>query len=136
MRHNKSLNDRERLLAIKWYAQQIIDFNKNKTFSEFVSDYRTNFASVFAIEQMGANVKETTEATQERHRDIPWREIYGMRNRIAHNYDGINMDLIWGVIKEDLPELVAQIDKILETDLKLTNDTNNKKVNFKKNLRR
>jgi len=117
--NKKPLTNRERLIAIKWYARQIIEFNKDRTFDDFVNDNRTNFASVFAIEQMSENSKYISDEIKERHDEIPWRELRGLRNRITHDYDNIRMDIVWGVVCDDLPDMIDKIDEILETDLKL-----------------
>lgn len=49
---------------------------------------------------------------EESHSDISWRQIYGLRNRIIHDYEGINLNLIWEIIQEDLPELLEKLKKI------------------------
>lgn len=49
---------------------------------------------------------------QQSNPSIPWKAIYGMRNKIVHDYDGINLSLMWETITEDLPELVEQLRKI------------------------
>ena len=117
--NKKPLTNRARLIAIKWYASEIIEFNKGRTFNDFVNDNRTNFASVFAIEQMSENSKYIIDEIKERYDEIPWRELRGLRNRITHDYDRIHMDIVWGVICDDLPDMIEKIDEILETDLKL-----------------
>ena len=43
------------------------------------------------------------------HPQIPWREMYGLRNRIVHDYEGVNLQLVWEIISEDIPELRCQI---------------------------
>ena len=48
------------------------------------------------------------------HSEIPWRAMYGLRNRIVHDYEGINLMLVWDVISEDLPELREQLLNLKE----------------------
>ena len=43
---------------------------------------------------------------------IPWNELYGLRNRIIHDYDGVNLRLVWEIISDDLPELLDQLQQI------------------------
>ena len=45
--------------------------------------------------------------------EIPWREMYGLRNRIVHDYEGVNLKLVWEIIQGDLPELEEALKKLL-----------------------
>ena len=46
------------------------------------------------------------------HPQIPWCQMYGLRNRIVHDYEGVNLQLIWEIISEDLPEVKEESDKL------------------------
>jgi len=111
--------DKERLEIMKWFASENIGFNEGKTFEDFQKISQLNFATVFAIEQISENSKFISEEVKKRHADFPWREIVDIRNVIAHNYDGVYMDLVWEVVQNHLPEIVEKIDNILKTDLAL-----------------
>ena len=47
------------------------------------------------------------------HPQIPWREMYGLRNRIVHDYEGVNLQLVWEIISEDIPELRDELEKLV-----------------------
>ena len=64
------------------------------------------------MSQLGEVANRIDEEYEESHSDIPWRQIYGLRNRIIHDYEGINLNLIWEIIQEDLPELLEKLKKI------------------------
>ena len=69
-------------------------------------------AIVFNLSQLGEVANRIDEDFEEDHPEIPWRQVYGLRNRIIHDYEGINLKLIWEIINGDLPELLTKLKKI------------------------
>ena len=61
------------------------------------------------LSQMGELVRKLDDQFIKEHTSIPWNQIRGLRNRIVHDYEGVNLILIWDVIKIDLPELKKQL---------------------------
>jgi len=51
---------------------------------------------------------------RERHPEIPWRQIIGMRNWLAHGYDGIDYDILWDAVSRHASDLLAKIDPLIE----------------------
>ena len=73
-------------------------------------------ATVFNLMQIGELAKTSlSDATKEQIISIPWRQIYGMRNRIVHGYDGVNLLIVWETVSEDIPQLNRELAKILGT---------------------
>ncbi len=70
-------------------------------------------ACVFNLSQIGELCHGVSEQFMEAYPDIPWHEMYGLRNRIVHNYDGVNLRLVWEIVEGDLPELLEQLRGIL-----------------------
>lgn len=62
-------------------------------------------ACVFNLSQLGELCRAVDESFAAIHPEIPWKEMYGLRNRIVHDYEGVNLRLIWEIISEDIPEL-------------------------------
>ena len=56
---------------------------------------------------------EIDEYKKERS-SIPWHQLYGLRNRIVHDYEGVNLKLVWQIIRDDLPSLQLKLELILE----------------------
>ena len=56
---------------------------------------------------------EIDEYKKERS-SIPWHQLYGLRNRIVHDYEGVNLKLVWQIIRDDLPSLQLKLEMILE----------------------
>lgn len=71
-------------------------------------------ACVFNLMQIGELAKVSmTDEFKENVKTIPWKQLYGMRNRIVHGYSGVNMNIVWDTIQEDLPLLKAEIEKYI-----------------------
>ena len=72
-------------------------------------------ATVFNLMQIGELAKVSLgEETKAEIKTIPWKEIYGLRNRIVHGYSGVNMQIVWDTVKDDLPLLRSEIAAYLE----------------------
>ncbi len=86
-------------------CNELDDFEGNSMLSE---------ACVFNLMQIGelAKTSLSSEAKTEIV-SIPWKQIYGMRNRIVHGYDGVDMSIVWDTIKNDLPLLREELKKFL-----------------------
>lgn len=69
-------------------------------------------ACVFNLSQMGEMVNRLSDDFEEANPQIPWRQIYGLRNRIIHDYEGVNLKLVWEIIINDLPELKDKLLKL------------------------
>jgi uncharacterized protein with HEPN domain len=83
------------------------------SYSQFESDFRTNFAVVRALEIIGEAVKRLPQDLCQQYPDIPWKGMAGMRDRIIHGYDNVDLRIVWDVVKQDIPKIKPQITKIL-----------------------
>jgi uncharacterized protein with HEPN domain len=80
----------------------------------FVVDDKTVDAVVRNLEIIGEASKNIPDKIKSEHSEIPWHRMSGMRNVIAHEYFGIDLKIIWKIVKENLPEVVPHLKKILE----------------------
>ncbi len=80
---------------------------------KFLDDKKTITACAFTVSQIGELSKEISEETQNKYRDIPWKSIKGMRNKIVHDYESVDLSVLWATIKESLPELKNKLKEIL-----------------------
>ncbi len=58
-------------------------------------------------------LKDITEETTAKYVDIPWKSIKGIRNRIVHDYENVDLSVLWGTVKNSLPELKEKLKKII-----------------------
>ena len=90
------------------------EFIEETTFGEFQNDDKTILALTRALEIIGEATKQIPLASREQYPHISWKNIIGMRDRIAHVYFGIDLNIVWRTTQEDLPELRPVIQAILE----------------------
>ena len=67
---------------------------------------------LFRLIQISENAKCLSDAYKERHNIVPWTAIYGLRNRIVHDYGNVDLDVVYSTLKNDIPELLMSLDII------------------------
>jgi uncharacterized protein with HEPN domain len=83
------------------------------TYLEFEEDFRTNFAVIRALEIIGEATKRLPMGVRDQYPEIPWTGMAGMRDRIIHGYDTVDLQIVWDVVKQDIPEIKPRIQQIL-----------------------
>lgn len=81
----------------------------------FNADRKTQDAVVRNLEIIGEAVKRLSAGLTEAHPDIPWRQIAGMRDKLIHDYFGVDLDLVWEVVELELPRLQNRIAAMIAT---------------------
>ena len=82
----------------------------------FFSEAMRQDAVVRRLQVIGEAVKSLSERTKLTCPEIPWRQIAGMRDKIVHEYFGVNLELVWGVVERDLPVLRRFVEDALSKD--------------------
>ncbi len=104
--------DKDYLEDIRDSLKQIELYTHSYTFEEFVADRKTQDAVVRNLEIMGEAAKHISAALRKRHSEIPWKSLAGVRDRVVHDYFGINYEIIWRIVTKELPALDANLQKI------------------------
>lgn len=102
---------------IQQAAEAACNFVEDLSKEEYLADKRTQQAvimSLIIIGEAATKVLERHAAFVARHSEIPWRSMRGMRNRIAHGYFDINLDVVWDTIQTALPELLERLPAVRE----------------------
>lgn len=99
---------------IKNSIEKIEKYTKSLTFKKFVKDFKTIDAVVRNLSIIGEAVNNMPQEIKDQRPDIPWDEIIGMRNKVIHEYFGIDEDILWATIKNDLPYFKEQILELIE----------------------
>ena len=94
------------------YISKVIDYTKEIEYDTFITNSILVEACVFNLSQIGELANKIDKEFEENNSMIPWRVLYGLRNKIVHDYEGVNLVLIWDIVKEDLPELNILLEKL------------------------
>ena len=94
------------------YMKDVESFIKDMSFEQFKDDRKTMSASAFAIGQIGELVQELDGEVLTDNPNIPWKDIRGMRNRIVHDYENVDLTVLWQTLRNDIPKLLIQLNNI------------------------
>ncbi|MBN2402866.1 MAG: DUF86 domain-containing protein [Spirochaetes bacterium] len=97
---------------IKNAIESINGFIDGLSFDDFISDDRTFSAVIRKIEILGEAAKNISIDVRSANPHIPWTEMARMRDKLIHGYFGIDEDVVWKTIKEDLPEILPLVSKL------------------------
>jgi len=92
---------------------KIKEYTRDFTFNKFIEDEKTLDAVVRNFEIIGEAANRLPEEYKDKHPQINWFRIRGFRNRIVHDYMGIDYNIVWTIIEKDLNQLEKDIQKIL-----------------------
>jgi len=106
-------DDRIYLLHVRDSIQHIENYTAAGK-ENFFSDRKTQDAVVRNLEIIGEATKRVSATLKEAHSDIAWKPIAGMRDKLIHDYFGINLQLVCDAVARDLPDLKGKIDLLLE----------------------
>jgi uncharacterized protein with HEPN domain len=96
-------------------AREAESFSRNKSRKSLDTDRKLALALVKCIEIIGEAAAQISNESREALPQIPWSDIIAMRNRLIHAYFDINLDILWKTVIEDLPPLISELEKILDS---------------------
>jgi uncharacterized protein with HEPN domain len=105
-------DDSVRLRHMLDSAREAVELIHGKSRPDLDTNRVLSLALVPLMEILGEAANRVTIATRQQIPNIPWSQIVSLRNRLIHGYDTINMDILWKILTDDLPALIAQLQKI------------------------
>ncbi len=111
-------DDRVRLRHMLDHAREAVAMITGKGRTDLQRQRMLELALVRLIEIIGEAAARVSPEGQAEYSFIPWREVVGMRNRLVHGYDSIDLDVLWDTIEDDLPPLIDELERVLDEDEK------------------
>jgi len=93
---------------IQEFTQGIISYD------EFIKNDMLLSAVIRKFEIIGEAIKKVPVSIREKYNNIPWKNIAGSRDRLIHNYDDIDYEILWDTVINDIPQLKSDIEKIIK----------------------
>ena len=102
-----------RILHVLEAARKALHFVENRTRDDLDREEMLAISLVRLLEIVGEAANCVSADFREQHPHIPWKKMIELRNRLIHGYFDINLDIVWDTVLEDLPPLVADLEKIV-----------------------
>lgn len=94
------------------FAERVLTYTRGMDQAAFLADTRTYDATMRNIELLGEVASQLPAEVRQQHPDIPWRQMSETRNRLIHAYAGIDDDVVWSIIRDDIAPLLEQLRAI------------------------
>lgn len=94
-------------------AEKARVFVQDLDYNGFCKDDKAIYAVIRAFEIIGEAARQIPENVRKKHPEIQWREISAMRNKLTHEYFGVNTEVVWRSVQEDLPVIIPVLRKML-----------------------
>lgn len=109
------MNNKDQIILDKLIEriQRTLTYCSHHTYLDFEQDTMLQEACVFNILQIGKLSKQAlSQSFVEAHPEIPWRQMYGLRNHIVRGYEGVRLNIVWDTITQDFPTLLLQLEDV------------------------
>lgn len=107
-------SDKDYLLDIYNSIGRILAYTAGFEYAQLFADTKTQDAVIRNLEIIGEAAKGISIQLQTQHPEVPWRGMAATRDRLIHGYFGVNLEIVWDIVVQELPRLQIQIHQILE----------------------
>lgn len=108
--------DSDFLRDVRQALRRIKTYTDATTYDQFLADTKTQDAVVRNLEIIGEAVKSLSANLRAKYPEVPWKGMAGLRDRLIHGYFGVNLDIVWDIIADELPTLESQIEAIIQQE--------------------
>lgn len=115
-------SDLVRLQHMRDAAHDVLGYMRDRSRSDLDEDGLLKNAVIYCLLLIGEAASQVTAEGRARFSSIPWTAIVGMRNRLVHAYFDISLDRVWDTIREDLPVLLAELNRVLPAETAAASD--------------
>lgn len=105
---------RDYLIDILESALEVEVFIAGMSFDDFFRDKKTINAVIRSLEVMGEAAKRVPEGIRANYPEIPWKRMAGMRDKLIHEYAGVDLETVWDVATEELPAIKPMLERLKE----------------------
>lgn len=97
-------------------GNKILRYTQGVNYAAFVHNEEKIDAVIRNFEIIGEAASNLSPALRQKHSQIPWRRIIGYRNRLVHEYFGVDLQIVWKIIETELPQLLQEINDLLRAN--------------------
>lgn len=94
-------------------AREVREFTRNMSLADFLRDRKTSNAVIRSLEVLGEAAKRIPEDIRQRYPEIPWKSMAAMRDKLIHEYHGVDLAMVWKTVEEDIPPLIPALERLL-----------------------
>lgn len=96
--------------------RRVTAYTAAMTYEAFLEDIKTQDAVIRNLEIIGEATKGLSAELRAKYAELPWKGMAGVRDRLIHHYFGVNLDIVWGIASDELPQVASQIQEVLEKE--------------------
>lgn len=95
------------------YSQSALKYTSAISYDEYISNELVVSHTILCLQQIGEIISRLDDNFRFAHPDIPWAKIKSLRNQMVHNYEGIRYNIVWNILKKNLPRLLIDMEQLL-----------------------
>lgn len=108
-------DDRITLRQMLDHARETVELIRGRERSDLDEDRIFSLALLQLTQIIGESASRVSESLRQQHSEIPWSPIIALRNRLIHGYDVVDFDIFWNILTVDMPAIVPELERILES---------------------
>jgi uncharacterized protein with HEPN domain len=93
-------------------CEDILSFTRGMSYSDFAGDKKTINAVIRSLEVIGEATKKLPRSFRDSYPDVPWKRMAGMRDKLIHEYFGVDTQMVWQVVERHIPDILPLVKEI------------------------